>query len=301
MPQLWFVPGAMRRTNSIGDFPQSPLSVLLRFFNLQNATSCDYYVKSFMLTSRRGKNRLHAKFPGRGIAMKKALRISLFLALSTALAFGSRIDQGSTDSGHTASCTPNDLGGTINDTTSPCVYFVQTGVGTGVVDSTFSGSTTTLDDVFTFNVSSNTGTVVFNPNPGFSLSSASYGLFLCSGPTSSDQGSGGSSATDYQSMAIVNSVGNGTGAFAPCMNIPEPDANISESAGSFTYNLAGLQTDGLTNNTLAFLVRDGQGFFSMESSTEVPEPSSVFLLLSGGIGILAARIRTVDKRRRTVR
>jgi hypothetical protein len=226
--------------------------------------------------------------------MKKVLGISLFLALSTALAFGSRIDQGSTDSGHTANCTPNNLGGTINDTSSPCVFFVSGGGG-GFVESTFNGSTSTLDDVFTFNVSSSSGPVNFTPGSGFDLNSAAYGLFLCSGPTEADQNSGGSSATNYTSMAIVSG-GNKTGN-APCMAIPADDTNISESpTGTFTYNLAGLTADGLTNDTLAFIVKDGEGSFSMGSSTGVPEPSSIFLLLTGGIGGLASRIRTAKRK-----
>lgn len=227
--------------------------------------------------------------------MKNCLAFVLFLAFSTAFAFGSRIDQGSTDSGHTANCTPNNLGGTVNDTSSPCVFFVSTGSSTGFVESTFNGSTSVLDDVFTFNVSSSSAPVVFTPGSGFDLNSAAYGLFLCSGPTQSDQNSGGSSATNYTSMAIVSG-GNKTGN-APCMNIPAGDTNISESpTGTFTYNLAGLTTDGLTNDTLAFIVKDGEGSFSQSSSTGVPEPSSMFLLLTGGIGALASRIRTAKRK-----
>lgn len=233
--------------------------------------------------------------------MKKVLSICLFLAFGTVFSFGSRIDQGSTDSGHTLNCTQSNPFPTSE--TNPCVFFDPTTQTIDQIAGVFDGDNnlisqtqSVVDDVYTQNGSLNNSVVFTATGP---LASATYGVLLCGDGT--------------KDGAIGNATMSGT---LPCVNLTPTNGEAnglvstnyfmetdSGNMATITANLNNLDgANALTNDTLVFFVHvnandvaDGT-FAPEQQSSGVPEPSSIFLLLTGGIGALATRIRTAKKK-----
>src|SRR5947209_5191329 len=114
--------------------------------------------------------------------MRKTASVVLFLAFTAAFTFGSRIDQGSTDSGHSGGCTQinPDPSGT---STNSCAFFFAYGSGTGgTVESIpfgdpgnpYSAPPILVADVYYFNGASG-NRIQFSQT----AANPAYGLFLC--------------------------------------------------------------------------------------------------------------------------